>query len=420
MQLTGAQALIKSLEQEAVEVIFGLPGGCILPGLRPAAGVDDPPHPRAPRAGRRPHGRGLRPRHRSPRRGHGDVGPGGDEPRHAADGRLHGLDPDGRHHRPGVDGGDRQRRLPGVRHRRHHPLGHQAQRARDDAPRTCRWRSARRSTWPRPGAPGRCSSTCPKDVLQNSMEWYWPTDDEVHRLAARLPAQHQGPPADDQGGRPADPRVRAPGALHRRRHPQGPRRRGGPRARRAARHPRRHDADGPRRVPRRPPAVPRHAGHARQRHGDRRAAAQRPADHARRPLRRPHHRARCRQLRPRGQGHPRRHRPGRAGQGAPARRPDRRRLQVRHGRDHQGGPRPARRRDDAGRHVGVEEPHLGLARAVPADLRAERAGRGAEAAVLPGEAARRRAATGRSSPPASASTRCGRRSTGSSTSRTRG
>ncbi len=134
MQLTGAQALIKSLEQEAVEVIFGLPGGCILPGVRPAAGVDDPPHPRAPRAGRRPHGRGLRPRHRAPRRGDGDVGSGGDEPRHAADGRVHGLDPDGRHHRAGPDLRHRQRRLPGVRHRRHHPLGHQAQRARDDGP----------------------------------------------------------------------------------------------------------------------------------------------------------------------------------------------------------------------------------------------------------------------------------------------
>ena len=35
MQLTGAQALIKSLEQEAVEVIFGLPGGCILPAYDP-------------------------------------------------------------------------------------------------------------------------------------------------------------------------------------------------------------------------------------------------------------------------------------------------------------------------------------------------------------------------------------------------
>ena len=35
MQLTGAQALIKSLEQEAVEVMFGLPGGCILPAYDP-------------------------------------------------------------------------------------------------------------------------------------------------------------------------------------------------------------------------------------------------------------------------------------------------------------------------------------------------------------------------------------------------
>ena len=35
MKLTGAQALIKSLEMEGVEVIFGLPGGCILPAYDP-------------------------------------------------------------------------------------------------------------------------------------------------------------------------------------------------------------------------------------------------------------------------------------------------------------------------------------------------------------------------------------------------
>jgi acetolactate synthase-1/2/3 large subunit len=35
VQLTGAQALIKSLEQEGVEVIFGLPGGAILPVYDP-------------------------------------------------------------------------------------------------------------------------------------------------------------------------------------------------------------------------------------------------------------------------------------------------------------------------------------------------------------------------------------------------
>ncbi len=35
MKLTGAQALIKSLELEHVEVVFGLPGGCILPAYDP-------------------------------------------------------------------------------------------------------------------------------------------------------------------------------------------------------------------------------------------------------------------------------------------------------------------------------------------------------------------------------------------------
>src|ERR671921_1576717 len=35
MELNGGQALIKSLEMEAVEVIFGLPGGAILPVYDP-------------------------------------------------------------------------------------------------------------------------------------------------------------------------------------------------------------------------------------------------------------------------------------------------------------------------------------------------------------------------------------------------
>src|SRR5947209_9977079 len=35
MKLTGAQALIKSLEMEGVDVMFGLPGGCLLPAYDP-------------------------------------------------------------------------------------------------------------------------------------------------------------------------------------------------------------------------------------------------------------------------------------------------------------------------------------------------------------------------------------------------
>jgi acetolactate synthase-1/2/3 large subunit len=40
MKLTGAQALIKSLEMQEVEVLFGLPGGAILPVYDPI--IDSP------------------------------------------------------------------------------------------------------------------------------------------------------------------------------------------------------------------------------------------------------------------------------------------------------------------------------------------------------------------------------------------
>src|SRR3954467_11071774 len=40
MKLTGAQALIKSLEMQEVEVMFGLPGGAILPAYDPI--IDSP------------------------------------------------------------------------------------------------------------------------------------------------------------------------------------------------------------------------------------------------------------------------------------------------------------------------------------------------------------------------------------------
>ena len=35
MQLTGAQALVRSLEHQGVDVVFGLPGGAILPAYDP-------------------------------------------------------------------------------------------------------------------------------------------------------------------------------------------------------------------------------------------------------------------------------------------------------------------------------------------------------------------------------------------------
>ena len=68
-------------------------------------------------------------------------------------------------------------------------------------------------------------------------------------------------------------------------------------------------------------------------------AAQRPPDQPRRPLRRPGHRQDQR-LRPRRQGHPRRHRSRRAGQGAHTRRGHRRRLPPGHRGDAAGHGRP--------------------------------------------------------------------------------
>ncbi|MBI4259215.1 MAG: acetolactate synthase large subunit, partial [Actinobacteria bacterium] len=40
MRVTGAQALFRSLEEEGVEVVFGIPGGAILPAYDPL--VDSP------------------------------------------------------------------------------------------------------------------------------------------------------------------------------------------------------------------------------------------------------------------------------------------------------------------------------------------------------------------------------------------
>ena len=202
------------------------------------------------------------------------------------------------------------------------------------------------------------------------MDWYWP---ESRSTCPATSPRSKGHPRMIREAAELILRVRAAGHLRRRRHPQGPGRRGAARAGRADRHPRGHHADGPRRVPRRPSAVPRHARHARQLHRRHVHAAVRPADRARLPLRRPGHRQ-GRRVRPRGQDHPRRHRPRRAGQGPPARRADRRRLPA----GDRGAGRAIRELlasgADAARPQRVEEPHQRLAGDVPADLRAVRPG----------------------------------------------
>ena len=210
----------------------------------------------------------------------------------------------------------------------------------------------------------------PKDVLQSTMEWYWPTDAEVADSLPGYRPNVKGHPRMIKEAAQADPRLRAADPLRRRRHPQGPRRRGAARAGRADRHPRRHHADGPRRVPRRPPAVPRHARHARQRDRGRPRCSARPADHARRPVRRPHHRqGRRRSLPRRRSSTSTSTRPSRARSAGPTCRSSATADYVIEELD-QGDQGPAGRRHRAGRHRRVEEPDQRVARAVPAHLRA--------------------------------------------------
>ena len=372
MKLTGAQALIKALEMEGVEVMFGLPGGCILPAYDPLLDRSI---------------RHILVRH--------EQGAG-----HMAEGYAHVTG------RPGVAmvtsgpaatnmvtplcdaymdsipmvcitgqvpttaiGTDAFQECDTVGITRtvtkHNELVMTAQ----DLPLAVRQAFHIATT----GRPGPTLIDVPKDVLQNTMEWYWPTDAEVADSLPGYRPNMKGHPRMIKeaaklilaGERPI---LYVGGGILKARAAEALRE-----LAELTEHPRRHHADGPRRVPRRPSAVPRHARHARQRHRDHGAAEGRPADHARRPLRRPHHRQGL-DVRARGQDHPRRHRSGRAGQGAPARRADRRRLPAGDRGAHQGDPATSTQGADAGRHGAWKSRISGWREQFPLTLRASEPG----------------------------------------------
>ena len=167
------------------------------------------------------------------------------------------------------------------------------------------------------GRPGPVLVDIPKDIVdprnpRSAMTWYEPTDDimelpgyrpatagdpELVRAAAELICTAERPVIYAGGG---ILKARAAAELLDPR--RADRRAGG------------HHADGPGVLPRQPRAVPGHARHARQLHRGHRHAELGPADRAGCPLRRPGHRP-PRRLRARRQGDPRGHRRGRAGQG---------------------------------------------------------------------------------------------------------
>ncbi len=318
MKLTGAQALIKSLEMEHVEVMFGLPGGAILPVYDPL--IDSSI-------------RHILVRH--------EQGAG-----HMASGYAHATG------RPGVAmvtsgpaatnivtplcdaymdsipvvvitgqvaysviGTDAFQEADTVGITmpvtKHNWLISDAQ----DIPRVVREAFHVATT----GRPGPVLIDLPKDVANTPMEWYWPEKIDMPGYKPNVKGHpRQIKDAAKLINEATRPVIYAGGGIMLAERVERAARAGG-----AHRHPRRHHADGPGRAARRAPAVPRHAGHARQLHRGHRDAEGRPAHHARRALRRPRHRQGV-DVRARRQGHPRRHRSRRARQGAFRRRADRR------------------------------------------------------------------------------------------------
>ena len=155
-EMTGAEMVIQALADQGVEHIFGYPGGAVLPiyDAHVPAG-QGAAHPGAPRAGRGACGRRLCALDRQGRLRAGDLRSGRDQCGHRPDRRADGFDPDRLHHRAGADAPDRQRRVPGMRHGRHHPALHQAQLSgeahRGSAARAARGVLHRASGRPGPG-----------------------------------------------------------------------------------------------------------------------------------------------------------------------------------------------------------------------------------------------------------------------------
>ena len=173
MELTGAQALIKSLEMQQVEVMFGLPGGAILP-------VYDPILDSSIRhiLVRHEQGAGHMAEGYAQVTGRPGVamvtsGPGATNIVTPAGRRLHGLDPAGGGHRPGGDhaiGTDafQESDITGITMgiTKHNWLITDA----DDIPRVVAEAFHVATT----GRPGPVLIDIPKDVAQATMEWYWP------------------------------------------------------------------------------------------------------------------------------------------------------------------------------------------------------------------------------------------------------
>ena len=322
MEFTGAQALVKSLEMEEVEVIFGLPGGAILPVYDPI--IDSPI-------------RHILVRH--------EQGAG-----HMAEGYAHATG------RPGVA---MVTSGPGATN----IVTPLADAYMDSIPLVCISGQVATSAigtdaFQESDTTGITLGvtkhnwlvTDAADIPQDRARGIPYRDDRpsrpgAHRLPqgrrqlhhgvvlarrcrpARVPSGFARRPGCDPRRRRARARRRTARDLRRGRDLEveglrGPARAGGPDG-----HPCRDDSHGPRLVPRQPPALPRHARYARQLHSRHRHAEGGLAACPGKPFRRSCDRQGL-GLRPRGKGRARRHRQGRDRQGQATRGRDPGRLPV--------------------------------------------------------------------------------------------
>ena len=128
LKMSGAEMVIRALADQGVEHLFGYPGGAVLPIYDELFQQDKVKHILVRQEGGAVHAA------EGYARSTGKVGvvlvtsgPGATNAVTGPHRRADGFDSRRLHHRPGADAPDRQRRLPGVRHGRHHPALHQAQ-----------------------------------------------------------------------------------------------------------------------------------------------------------------------------------------------------------------------------------------------------------------------------------------------------
>ena len=219
--VTGAQALVRSLEEVGADVVFGIPGGAILPAYDPLYDSTKVRHILV----RHEQGAGHAAEGYAQATGKVGVcmatsGPGATNlvtpiadaymdsvPIVAITGQVGAAD-------------DRHGRLPGSRHLRHHAADHEAQLPGAATRTTSRGRSPRRSTSPRPAGPGPVLVDMPEGRAAGSRRTFsWPPTLDLPGY--RPVTRPHGKQIREAARLIAD--GAAAGALRRRRRAQGPR-----------------------------------------------------------------------------------------------------------------------------------------------------------------------------------------------------